>query len=279
MSFWKKILCAVLAVGLLGMGTTALAAENTQDNYADALHELGLFQGTNAGYELEKDLPREQAITLVVRFLGAEKEALEKNYQYPFADVPNWVAPYVGYAYANWITSGINVTTFGTGQLTTQAQYIVFMLRVLGYQRGEDFAWDEAKAFAEQIGLLPSGWDSGDHFTRGDAAELSWLTLGVKVKGGTETLADKLIKAGVFTADEYEFAQRVAEVGLAGAQEAEKPLPGNDDNSGSGGSDGGSGGSSGGSSSGSSGGSSSGSSGGSSGGNPDTNETEDIPLF
>ena len=267
MSFWKKILCAVLAVGLLGMGTTALAAENTQDNYADALHELGLFQGTNAGYELEKDLPREQAITLVVRFLGAEKEALEKNYQYPFADVPNWVAPYVGYAYANWITSGINVTTFGTGQLTTQAQYIVFMLRVLGYQRGEDFAWDEAKAFAEQIGLLPSGWDSGDHFTRGDAAELSWLTLGVKVKGGTETLADKLIKAGVFTADEYEFAQRVAEVGLAGAQEAEKPLPGNDDNSGSGGSGG------------SSGGSSSGSSSGSSGGNPDTNETEDIPLF
>ena len=79
MSFWKKILCAVLAVGLLGMGTTALAAENTQDNYADALHELGLFQGTNAGYELEKDLPREQAITLVVRFLGAEKEAFEKT--------------------------------------------------------------------------------------------------------------------------------------------------------------------------------------------------------
>ena len=28
MSFWKKILCAVLAVGLLGMGTTALAAED-----------------------------------------------------------------------------------------------------------------------------------------------------------------------------------------------------------------------------------------------------------
>ena len=267
MSFWKKILCAVLAVGLLGMGSTALAAENTQENYADALHELGLFQGTNAGYELEKDLPREQAITLVVRFLGAEKEALEKNYQYPFADVPNWVAPYVGYAYANWITSGINVTTFGTGQLTTQAQYIVFMLRVLGYQRGEDFAWNEAKAFAEQIGLLPSGWDSGDRFTRGDAAELSWLTLGAKTKGGTETLADKLIKAGVFTADEYEFAQRVAEVGLAGAQEAEKSLPGsttsNDDNSGSGGS----------------GGSSGSSSGGSSGGNPDKNETEDIPLF
>ena len=73
MSFWKKILCAVLAVGLLGMGTTALAAENTQDNYADALQDLGLFQGPNAGYELETDLPREQAITLVVRFLGAEK--------------------------------------------------------------------------------------------------------------------------------------------------------------------------------------------------------------
>ena len=72
-----------------------------------------------------------------------------------------------------------------------------------------------------------------------------------------------MIKAGVFTADEYEFAQRVAEVGLAGAQEAEKSLPGsttsNDDNSGGGGSGG--------------------SSGSSSGGNPDKNETEDIPLF
>ena len=43
------------------------------------LKTLGLFQGTNKGFELEKTLTREQAITLIVRLLGAEAEAKEKN--------------------------------------------------------------------------------------------------------------------------------------------------------------------------------------------------------
>lgn len=54
---------------------------------AEALKTLGLFQGTNKGFELEKTLTREQAITLIVRLLGAEAEAKEKNPEHPFTDV------------------------------------------------------------------------------------------------------------------------------------------------------------------------------------------------
>ena len=65
------VLSAVLASAL---AISAFAADFT--HCADALHELGLFQGTESGYELDRAPSRVEAGVMLVRLLGAEEDAL-----------------------------------------------------------------------------------------------------------------------------------------------------------------------------------------------------------
>ncbi|MFR8291359.1 MAG: S-layer homology domain-containing protein [Dysosmobacter welbionis] len=56
-----------------------------------------------------------QALVLLVRFLGKEKEATSRVWEHPFTDVPSWASNYVGYAYEAGLTNGISTTHFGSG--------------------------------------------------------------------------------------------------------------------------------------------------------------------
>lgn len=69
----RMVLAGVLAVASLAM--TAGAA--SYDNCADRLSDLGLFQGTGNGYQLDRAPTRAEAATMLVRLLGAEAEAEE----------------------------------------------------------------------------------------------------------------------------------------------------------------------------------------------------------
>jgi hypothetical protein len=57
---------------------------------AEALKELGLFKGSDKGFELERAPSRVEAMVMLVRLLGKEEEAKENNYEHPFTDVPEW---------------------------------------------------------------------------------------------------------------------------------------------------------------------------------------------
>ena len=96
---YKSCVAVLLLLAMLLSCVPALAAGSSHSyttlQKAEALKTLGLFQGTNKGFELEKTLTREQAITLIVRLLGAEAEAKEKNPEHPFTDVLAWASPYV----------------------------------------------------------------------------------------------------------------------------------------------------------------------------------------
>ena len=205
MKHLKKVLCAVLVLALL-CGTMAVVSADRPmadlEKMADALNYLSLFRGTNNGYELEGSLTREQAITMVVRLMGAEEEALEKNYQHPFQDVPDWAKPYVGYAYANWITSGMSVTVFGAGQPVTEPQFLTFILRVLGYKDGQDFTYSNPYDLAERIGLLAKEDRATGAFKRGNAVLVCWNALNTEGKDG-DTLAEELISMKVFTGAQF----------------------------------------------------------------------------
>lgn len=87
---YKSCVAVLLLLAMLLSCVPALAAGSSHSyttlQKAEALKTLGLFQGTNKGFELEKTLTREQAITLIVRLLGAEAEAKEKNPAHPFTD-------------------------------------------------------------------------------------------------------------------------------------------------------------------------------------------------
>lgn len=204
----KRILRSFLAVLLLGamlLGCIpAMAAGSsgfTTQQKAEALKTLGIFQGTKNGFELNGTLTREQAVTLIVRLLGAESEAKEKMPAHPFTDVWAWADPYVGYGYQNQLVKGMSETTFGYGQLVTEAQFLTMVLRLLQYEDGTDFTWSKSDILAEKLGLPVVGTDSS--YTRGNAVDVIWELLKLTFKSGKQTLAEMLIEKGVFTEKAY----------------------------------------------------------------------------
>ena len=76
--------------------------ENTVEKLTAAqLYSFGLFQGTEteqiSGYEqrvtlaLERQMSRAEAVTMLVRLLGAEEAAKSGEWELPFADVAEWI--------------------------------------------------------------------------------------------------------------------------------------------------------------------------------------------
>ena len=123
----KKILCLVLGFMMLfSLTASAGSLEN-----AEMLKTLNLFKGTDKGFELDREASRVEAIVTVVRILGAEAEALEKNYPHTFEDTDIWMDPYVGYALENGITKGVSEKEFAPNDLITENQFITLVLRAM----------------------------------------------------------------------------------------------------------------------------------------------------
>jgi hypothetical protein len=165
--------------------TTQNAVIETTLDRANALKEMGLFAGTDKGYELEALPTRTQAIVFLLRMLGEEKTAQNSDYTCPFTDVPGWAYKYVAYAYNKGYTSGTGKTTFGANDLTTPAQFVTFMLRALGYSdKNGDFVWNESIQKAESLGIIPLGkYTANGPFNRGDCVDIIYSVLGAKKKG------------------------------------------------------------------------------------------------
>ncbi len=86
----KTKLRIVLASVLVAAGLAVTAGAASYDNCADQLKDLGLFQGTEDGYELDRAPTRGEAATMLVRLLGKEAEAKELTYEAPFTDLDDW---------------------------------------------------------------------------------------------------------------------------------------------------------------------------------------------
>ena len=89
--FHKSCIAALLAVVMILSCMPVFAAGSTRtltaQQKAEVLKTLGIFHGTAKGFELDSTLTREQAVTLIVRLLGAEAEAKKDNPAHPFTDV------------------------------------------------------------------------------------------------------------------------------------------------------------------------------------------------
>ena len=206
-------LCSVLPVyaagGLISPAPTASAARPTAGGAADALYALGLVggYGKNAdgsvNFALGEKLTRAQAFVLVVRFVGAEKDATLSVQSHPFTDVPAWAAPYIGYVYANGITKGVSETKFDPDTEVSEAAFLTIMLRVLGYNDGAgDFRWDDPYTLAQSVGIADA---KADTFNRGSAFVICYRALTATVKSGN-SIAEQLIAKGAFTKEAYDKA-------------------------------------------------------------------------
>lgn len=202
----RKLLSALfLCMILCGAVTTAYAADAEAYNAADVLYDLGLFSGTGTkadgspNFDLDRTPTRHEAVTMLVSLLGKKDEALAGEWETPFTDVADWAKPFVGYAYANGLTSGTSATTYSGDAPLTAAQYFTFVLKALGYETGTDFQWDKSFEFAAQIGLTDNRYATSKDFFRGDVTIVSRNALDVEQKDSELMLSEKLIAEGVFT--------------------------------------------------------------------------------
>ena len=199
------LLLAVLTALCLGGSALALDVEDPYLSSAEALHELGLFQGTGTNadgtpiYDLDKTPSRNQALIMLVRLLGKEAEAKNGAWDIPFTDVSAEMKPYVGYAYANGLTTGYTAESFRGGQKVSGNQYVSFLLRALGYESGKDFEVAKATELSDKIGLTAGQSLAG--FTRGDVAQLSAAALSTPLKDSETTMMRKLQTEGVIPAE------------------------------------------------------------------------------
>lgn len=196
MNKWLRAVCVGAAAAAM-LTASAFAANYT--NCADSLHEMGLFQGTQNGYDLDRTPTRAEAAVMLVRLLGKEAEAKALTYTAPFTDLKGWEKPYVQYLYSNGLANGTNRTTFNpTGKCTAQ-MYAVFLLRALGYSDTADFSYANAIETAREQGIYDTGIINVQNFLRDDAAAASCTALSVSPKNREGTLLDQLVSENAIT--------------------------------------------------------------------------------
>lgn len=194
----KQLLAGALSLTLLAGLVPAAGADFAQQaqQAAEHLYCLGLLDGAGTGsdgmpnFNLGGTMTRGEAITMVVRLTGGKEAALTGGNTHPFADVDDWGEPYVAYAYANGITTGVSSTSFGFRSTITQEEYLTLLLRAMDYA---DVDWRDPYAALDQLGLREGeDYVRDQTFQRGDMAVLSDRMLEVNLAGESLTLYEKL---------------------------------------------------------------------------------------
>lgn len=217
----KKTLSVILALVIVFSCMSAMAYNADEaKTKADTLNTLGLFKGTDKGYELEKPLTRIQALIMLIRLSGAENDALypEEEPAHPFTDCPTWegAESYIAYGYANKITSGISETSFAPNSSASLQMYATFVLRALGYTEN---VWENWESLAKEAGIINDSTER-ENFKRGDAVIISRAALDAKLYGEEKTLKESLIEKGVTSP----FALKIAEAGEGKDINPESPV-------------------------------------------------------
>lgn len=191
----------LLGVVSLSSGVVCEGASREAEEAACELYRMGLFLGTGFNengqpvFELDRPATRSEAVTMLVRLLGAEEEAKDSALRVPFSDVEAWAKPYVGYAYAKGLASGISGTTFSGGREISATEYLSCVLRALGYQSGSDFQWNAAWELTDRLGITHGEYNHTAPFLRSDIAIVSRNALSTPLKGQTLTLLDTCVRS------------------------------------------------------------------------------------
>lgn len=190
----KRTLSLVLAlVMVLGSFSAVFAAEEEVVNEAaEILYDLGILRE----YRLDDQLERRDAVILLARLLGEEEEAKE----FEAEGYPTWedntdpfYDGYLAWAEVNGYFEGVAEGKFSPRTHLTAQDFLLVLLRALGYDvKGHD-AWKKALETAEEAGLLVDlEVEEKDVVSRGLMAVLVLNTLKAEVVGEGVTLAEKL---------------------------------------------------------------------------------------
>lgn len=205
----KKVSSLFLIIFLLLSFSICISATTiSYEDEANHLKDLGLFLGSEKGFELDRVPNRVEAAIMLIRLLGKENEVKQGGYSHPFTDVPKWAEAYIGYMYEQGLTKGISNVQYGSSQSMDAKSYATFVLRAIGYNDQEgDFTWQTAIDQSVKLGMLSDAEATRINgsqvlFLRDDMVHLSFAALGQSLKGDTKTLAQKLIDEKVFTKEQ-----------------------------------------------------------------------------
>lgn len=210
--FWKRPLMLLLILALLSLSSPAYAAESAEIESAQTLYRLGLFQGTIPGRSdessmaLDRKATRGEATTMFIRLLGREGSVQTGSWSHPFSDVPQWAAPYVGYAFQSGLTNGTSSTLFMPQRLITLNEYTTLLLRAAGYdEESGDFSWATAVEKGISLGLYSPIFAAKiqEGMTRGQMAQVSLAALTLPLKVGNKTIGEMLVDMGVIEEGAY----------------------------------------------------------------------------
>lgn len=153
----KRFLTLLFTTLLLTAALCVSASASDFDSAAEDLSAIGLFRGTEKGFDLDRAPTRSEAAIMLVRLYGAEDAARAAydagEISHPFTDVSAFTSPYVAWLYTNGITNGFTATTYASQRPCTAQNYAAFLLRALGYQDGRDFAYADTLTFAREKGF------------------------------------------------------------------------------------------------------------------------------
>ena len=201
-----KILSFLLLVALL---VIMIAAPNIEIAYgaepelyvtinqateeANKLNTLGLFLGSDGGYELDRAPTRTEGVIMLIRMMGEEDAAKSCAYTHPFKDVPAWADRYIAWAYTKGYTNGTSATTFTPNDKITSVMYLTLMIRALGY--GNEFTYQNAVRDATEIGLITSSTYTNESvpFLRADMVHISYRALQTNEKSTKKPLYTILV--------------------------------------------------------------------------------------
>ncbi|RRD94206.1 hypothetical protein EII17_09625 [Clostridiales bacterium COT073_COT-073] len=177
-------LCLILSTVTI-QATTIPDSTKNQELAGQILQELDIIKGTEQGLEEGKPLNREQAIVILIRMLGLEKEAQAFVAYGQFTDVPltHWAVKYVDFAYQKGLTNGIGNNLFGAGQPVNRKIMATYMLRALAHTA--DWEREDIMAKARMQGITVDAGDGLEGITRGQAFIYMTNTLEIPQNGNT----------------------------------------------------------------------------------------------
>jgi len=228
--YLKKIAIVMALVVTLMIGTSSLSLASyydggnptTQENInimcAYTLHDIGLFQGTDNGFELNNKATRLQGVVMFIRILGQESAVSAGGSNTTFTDVPVWGKAYTAYAEQQGLSNGLGNGKFGSDNLMTAKDYATFLLRGLGYSDSNgDFSYDNSVEYLNKIGTITNeelDYLKTSDFRRGEMALMSYRALCSELKGTKTPLVEKLGLGYVLVADYTGMKNEAGECGF-----------------------------------------------------------------
>lgn len=177
----------------------------TAGQMAEKLQNIGLLKGDGDGLAIHSTLTRAEGITMLLRLMGAEEAANKTEALNVFSDVDNghWARNNIVYAYDKGLVKGTTETTFSPEDKLSASQFMVMLLRAMGYDnyQGEALTLENANAIAQKIGFNTQ-FSEVVELKRGHMAEMASRALQVTTASG-QMVAEILLQNGTITNEQF----------------------------------------------------------------------------